>query len=114
MSRARAPSAWACTSEPAESLQLRIRLTPKSHRDAIVGLVETADGQAINATVRALPQDGAANKALQALIAKWLKLPKSSITLSVGAKSRTKILTIIADKPDRARIIDQVDRLSTK
>ncbi len=96
-----------------DTLRLRIRLTSKSRRDAIVGLIQTADGQAIKATVRALPQDGAANKAVQALIAKWLAMPKSSIILSAGAKSRTKILTIIADKPDRSRIIDQINQLST-
>lgn len=104
---------WTGTGDLTDTLGLRVRLTPKSSRDAVVGLIQTADGPAIKATVRALPQDGAANKAVQALIAKWLAMPKSSITLSAGAKSRTKILTIIADTPNRARIIDQVDRFST-
>ena len=105
---------WASAGQPTGALQLRIRLTPKSSRDAVVGLVQTPEGPAIKATVRAVPQEGAANKAAIALVAKWLRMPKSSITLSAGTKSRTKLLTIIADEPDQARIIDQVDRLSTK
>lgn len=105
---------WASAGHPAGALQLRVRLTPKSSRDAVLGLVQTTEGPAIKATVRAVPHEGAANKAVVALFANWLRMPKSSITLSAGTKSRTKLLTIMTDEPDQARIIDQVDRLSTK
>jgi uncharacterized protein YggU (UPF0235/DUF167 family) len=46
------------------------------------------------ARVRALPEDGAANAALIALLAKGLKLPKSSLVLDSGGKGRVK--TVIA------------------
>ena len=46
------------------------------------------------ARVRALPEDGAANAALIALLAKSLKLPKSSLVLDSGGKGRVK--TVIA------------------
>lgn len=107
--------AWS-TLEPAnersQTLRLRFRLTPKSSRDGVDGLTSTADGPAIKARVRAIPENGAANKALQAVAAKWLAMPKTSISLSAGAKSRTKILTIIATKTDVARIIEQLEQLS--
>ena len=105
--------AWAGTGARADTVQLRLRLTPKSSRDAVIGLAQAPDGPAIKATVRAVPQDGAANTAVLMLVAKWLRMPKSSITLSAGTKSRTRILTIVADKPDRARLIEQIDQHST-
>ena len=94
------------------ALQLRIRLTPKSSRDGVDGITASPDGPAIKARVRAVPENGGANKAALALVAKWLSVPKSSITLSAGAKSRTKVLTIITAQADRERIIAQLEKLS--
>ena len=108
--------AWTAHQSPgkqATALQLRVRLTPKSSRDGIDGLTETRDGPAVKARVRAVPENGAANKALAAVIAKWLSVPKSNITLSAGARSRTKVLTIIADQIDITRMIEQLEQLTT-
>jgi len=46
------------------------------------------------ARVRALPEAGAANAALIALLSRTLKLPKSSLSLASGGKGRVK--TVIA------------------
>jgi len=73
------------------------RLTPRSSKEAVDGVVETADGPAFQARVRAIPEDGAANKALEELIARWLGVPKSSVTLAAGGKSRLKTLRIVGD-----------------
>jgi uncharacterized protein YggU (UPF0235/DUF167 family) len=73
---------------------LRIRLTPKASADRIKGVVATPDGPALSIAVRALPSDGAANKAMIALVAKWLRCPKSTISLASGAKGRTKTLQL--------------------
>ncbi len=78
-------------------IELRIRLTPKSSRDHISTLVDSPDGVALQVFVRALPADGQANAALIALVAKWLRIPKSSISLRTGAKSRTKVLLLQGD-----------------
>lgn len=69
---------------------VRFRLTPKSSKDAIDGLETTAEGPAFKARVRAVPEDGAANAALEKLVAGWLDVPKSSVRLVSGAKSRIK------------------------
>lgn len=73
------------------------RLTPKASKDAVDGLVETTDGVAFQARVRALPEDGAANKALEELVARWLGVPKRSVSLVTGGKSRLKSLRIDGD-----------------
>ena len=73
------------------------RLTPKTSKDAVDGLVDTTDGVAFQACVRALPEDGAANKALEELVARWLGVPKRSVSLVTGGKSRLKSLRIDGD-----------------
>ena len=73
---------------------LNVRLTPKAQRDAVVGL-DVFDGMAVlKARVRALPTDGNANDALVKLIAAWIGLPKSCVTVTSGQKSRVKTLSI--------------------
>ena len=80
-----------------EGLLLRVRVTPESSRQAIDGVHDTAEGPALKAYVRAVPEDGAANRALEALVADWLGVPRSSVTVSGGARSRVKSVTIAGD-----------------
>jgi uncharacterized protein len=76
---------------------IRVRLTPRSSREAVEGIEETADGPAFKARVRAVPADGAANAALEKLVADWLGVTKSSVKLSSGGKSRVKVLDVSGD-----------------
>jgi uncharacterized protein YggU (UPF0235/DUF167 family) len=72
-----------------------VRLTPKSSRDALEGVATLADGQCVlKARVRAVPEDGKANAALAALVAKSLKIPASRVRLATGASSRHKVLML--------------------
>ena len=73
---------------------LRVRLTPKSARDAVEGLAETAEGSALQVRVRAAPEEGAANAALGKLIARWLGVPKTTVSLLSGTRSRVKTIAI--------------------
>lgn len=70
---------------------LTVRVTPKSSRDAVEG-VETDDAgrSYLKLRVRAVPAEGAANKAVCQLIAKWLGLPKSAVSLHAGDTARIK------------------------
>jgi uncharacterized protein (TIGR00251 family) len=71
-------------------IMLPVRLSPKSSRDEIVGIEEFGGAAVLKARVRALPEDGRANEALARLVARWLKLPPSSVSVAQGGKSRTK------------------------
>ena len=74
---------------------LQVRLTPKSARDALEGVEVLADGACVlKARVRAVPEDGKANDALVALVAKSLKTPASRIKIASGATSRHKSLLL--------------------
>ena len=90
----------------AAGIMLPVRLTPKSGRDEIVG-VEAFGGEAVlKARVRALPEDGRANDALERLIAHWLKVPPSSVTVAQGGKSRMKQVVVEGDADTLARLIE--------
>jgi len=70
---------------------LAVRLTPRARRDEIVGVTGTVDGRsALAVRVAAPPVEGAANKALLALLARTLDLPKSAVSLESGDASRLK------------------------
>lgn len=72
--------------QPDGSLLLSIYVQPRSHHNAIVGL----HGDAIKLRLTAPPVDGKANKAVIAFWAKFLKIPKSAITIKSGLHNRMK------------------------
>ena len=73
---------------------VRVRLTPKSSIESVDGVAPSAEGMALAARVRAVPAEGEANAAVEKLIARWLDVPKSTVRVTAGAKSRIKSLTI--------------------
>ncbi len=81
-----------------DGVELFVRLTPKSSRDALEGIETAADGRShLKARVRAVPEDGKANAALLRLVGKALGVPASAVTLASGATARLKTLHIAGD-----------------
>jgi uncharacterized protein len=76
---------------------VRVRVTPGSSEEAVLGLEATASGPALKARVRAAPEAGKANAALASLVARWLDLPRSAVAVTSGGTSRVKTLAIAAD-----------------
>ncbi len=74
------------------------------------GVKADADGQAcLCIRVATVAEDGKANKALIAFLAKRLKCPKSSIRLISGETSRKKILRVDGDPKviiEKLKILD--------
>ena len=91
--------------QTATGVVVPVRLTPKSSRDDIMGVAEFGGETVLKARVRALPEDGRANAALQKLIAKWLSVPQSSVQVIQGGKSRLKQIAIDGDAPALSRLI---------
>jgi uncharacterized protein (TIGR00251 family) len=85
---------------------LPVRLTPRSGRDEIVGTEAFGGETVLKARVRALPEDGRANQALERLLAHWLKLPPSTVSVAQGGKSRLKQILIEGDAETLARLIE--------
>lgn len=76
---------------------VRVRVSPKSSKDTIDGVEPTAEGPALKVRVRAVPADGEANQAVERLLADWLGVPKSSVSVAAGHRSRVKSLQILGD-----------------
>ena len=75
------------------SNKIEITVTPKASVNKIK--VDTAGSKLhLKIYVTAPPEDGKANKAVIELLAKELKIPKSSISIISGAHSRKKIIGI--------------------
>lgn len=82
----------------ADGVAFAVRLTPKGGRDAIEGWAVVAAGDAVlKARVAALPEKGKANKALIALLAETLGVPRSSVRLLSGESARLKAVLVEGD-----------------
>lgn len=86
-------------------IAVRFRLTPRSSKEAVEGIEETAEGPAFKARVRAVPEDGAANAALEKLVAQWLGVARRDVKLSSGAKSRIKVLAIDGNQDELVALL---------
>jgi uncharacterized protein len=76
-------------------VRLRIRLAPGASANRLVGLVAEADGGvALKIMVTAAAEDGKANAALVALLARSWHLAKSDIAIVAGATDRRKLVHI--------------------
>lgn len=91
------PAAWI---SGADAIVLTVRLTPKGGRDAIDEVETLADGRsALKARVRAAPSEGEANDALCRLLARELGVAPRDVSLTAGATSRIKKVTIAGHVP---------------
>ena len=87
------PNPWR---RSAGDVVLSIHLTPRASDDRIGGRVLLPSGPVIKARVRALPEEGKANDALEALVAGWLGIGRRAVQVTGGHASRLKSVTIIA------------------
>lgn len=84
-----------------DGLLIRVKLTPKAAADRVQGVAMEADRRvALKVAVTAPPEDGKANAALIAFLAKTWRVPKTSIELVAGATDRRKRLKI-AGSPEK-------------
>lgn len=86
-------------------VRLTVRVIPRSRRNAI-----TWEQGILKARLTAPPVDGAANKALIALLAQRLGLPERSISIALGATSRQKVVEIAGMTEAEVRAILQANQ----
>jgi uncharacterized protein len=87
-------------------IMVPVRLTPNSGRDEIVGVEAFGGETVLTARVRAVPEGGKANAALEKLIASRLNLPPSRVKVAKGGASRMKQVLIEGDAEALARLIE--------
>jgi len=77
--------------DAARAVRFSLRLTPRGGHDAVDGAGE--DGL-LRVRVAAPPAEGAANRALQRLVADQLGVAASAVAIEAGLSSRTKRLRV--------------------
>jgi len=78
------------TTEDGEAIYLRVRVIPRARKDRIEGV----HANALKVRVAAPPVDGAANRAVLALLADALAIPKRQLRLVQGQRSREKVIAV--------------------
>lgn len=87
-------------------LFLDVRATPKAARDEIAGLVTTADGKArMSVRVTSVPDKGKANAAIIAIMARTMRVAKSTFRQTAGATDRNKTFHITAHEDAVTRFV---------
>ena len=77
--------------------RLAVKVTPNARKTDVIGWIQTGEtggGEALRIKLKAPPVDGKANKELVAFLANTLGVPKNSITIVRGEKSRLKSVEI--------------------
>jgi uncharacterized protein YggU (UPF0235/DUF167 family) len=76
-------------------MRLAVRLSPRGGRDAVEGwALDEAGRPYLKVRVAAPPVEGAANAALETLLAKTLGLPRSGVAVARGQTARIKQVEI--------------------
>jgi uncharacterized protein (TIGR00251 family) len=93
----------------ADGVSVALRVTPRGGRDDVDGIEQLSDGRSVlKVRVRAVADGGEANRAVLALLAKSLGVPKASVTLLSGATSRLKQIAVEGDPIRLAEALRQL------
>lgn len=94
------------------AIQFVVRVSPRASRQAVEGVIKDADGsKMLKIAVNAAPDDGKANQAVLALLAKTIGIAKTRLTLVSGATGRKKIIRL--DAVDAALLTRLNDWINT-
>ncbi len=92
-----------------EGWVLNVHLTPNASKDEITGTENYGNKSGrLKVKVRAVPEKEKANQALCRLLAKYFKLPKSSLEVISGHNSRTKSVLIRRAYEDFEKKLEQI------
>ena len=95
-----------------DGVELFVRLTPRASTDRLEGVETGAEGRRhLKARVRSVPEDGAANRALERLVARALGVPASTVRVVVGATARLKVLRVTGDP---ALLVEAIEALGRR
>ncbi len=84
-----------------QGISVALRVTPRGGRDDIDGIETLANGRhVVKVRVRAVAEGGEANRAVIAVLAKALGVPRASMRILSGVTSRLKQVAVDGD-PER-------------
>lgn len=80
-----------------DGVNVAVKVQPGARRPGVGGLAPGADGQRLRIAVSEKAEDGRANRAACAALARSLGLPASAVRIAAGASSREKLLAVSGD-----------------
>jgi uncharacterized protein (TIGR00251 family) len=89
-----------CLRTTKHGVVIDVFVQPRAARDAIGGLY----GTALKIKVTAPPTEGRANAAVEDLVAGWLGVPRSGVTVVAGGSSRNKTVAVAGITLEEVRI----------
>ena len=78
-------------------MKISIKVIPNAKQNEIVEGFDEAGARILKVRVNQPPEDGKANKVAIELLAKYLKVKKSTVSIISGETSRNKIIEIKLD-----------------
>ena len=85
--------------EASGSVTFAVKIHPRAKKNAITGEL----GDVLKLSLTAPPVDGKANDACIEFFAKFLKVPRASVTIASGQTSRTKIIRVVGLSAEEVR-----------
>ena len=85
--------------ETADGVTFSVKVQPRAKRSAFVGEL----GDALKIALTAPPVDGRANEACMDFLAETFDIPRSSVTIVSGHRSRNKVVRIAGISADTFR-----------
>ena len=80
-----------------DAVLVLVKVQPKSRRPGILGRAPASDGERLRIGVAEAAEDGRANRAACATLARALQVPTSAVGLAAGATFRDKTLRVSGD-----------------
>jgi uncharacterized protein YggU (UPF0235/DUF167 family) len=77
-----------------DGVSVTVKVQPKSRRPGIQGRAVSTNGPCLRVGVTEAAEDGRANRAACALLAKALHVPTSAVAVTLGQTSRNKTLRV--------------------
>jgi len=101
-----APDLDGVVAQSREGALLRVRVAPRSRRRGVRGVV----GSELSVAVGVPPEGGRATTDALVAVAEWLGLPRSQLTLTSGAASRSKRFLVrgVSAPALRARLAERL------
>jgi hypothetical protein len=81
----------------AGGVSVAVKVQPKSRRPGVQGRAPAAEGERLRIGVAEAAEDGRANRAACATLARALDLPASAVAVVAGQTSREKTLRVAGD-----------------
>jgi len=83
--------------EGSDGVTVMVKVRPQAKRPGLFGVRESVSGLRLTVAVTEPAEDGKANRAVCACLAKALRQPQSSVQVVAGATSREKLLSVTGD-----------------